>query len=81
MKLNYLIIIYLKFLNKFKEKNKILKLYNSLLNYHIPPSSYIYDIVNSYNNNDMKKPSSTANYINTLNYIKYKKYQKKHFIQ
>ena len=66
-------------LNKFKEKNKIIKLYNLLLHYHIPPSSYIYNTVNSYINKNMNKSASTANYTNTMNYIKNKKYQQKTF--
>ena len=33
-------------LNKFQETDKILQLYDCLLNYKIPPSSFIYSIVN-----------------------------------
>ena len=49
-------------LHKFKDKDKILKLYDFLLKYQISPSSYIYQTVNSYLVKSLKKSASACNY-------------------
>ena len=50
-----------KSLNKFKDKNKILKLYDFIINNKIPPSSYICRIINSYLTNIIQKKDSETN--------------------
>ena len=66
-------------LNKFKDKSKILKLYDFLLKYQISPSSYIYQTVNSYLVKSLKKSASVCNYNSLNNKLRYKKYHKKCF--
>ena len=66
-------------LHKFKERSKILKLYDFLLNSKIPLSSYIYNTVNAYFINRFKKSNSTCNLMNVLDTSNNKKYQKKTF--
>ena len=57
-------------LNKFKDKNKILKIYDFFLKNHISPSSYIYQTVNSYLKNlNLKKSSSCKNIFNNNNIL------------
>ena len=64
-------------LNKFKDKNKILKLYDFLLKYQISPSSYVYQMVNSYLAKNLKKSASVCNYNSLNGKLRYKKYNKK----
>ena len=58
-------------LHKFREKNKILQLYDFCLKKQIPPSSYIYNTVNSYFIKNIKKSSSTMNLFNNIGRNKY----------
>ena len=66
-------------LHKFKEKNKIIILYNFFIKNKIYPSSYIYNTFNSYisKNKDKSSSSSSSNLKN--NNIKKIKYHKKTF--
>ena len=48
-------------LNKFQETDKILQLYDCLLNYKIPPSSFIYSIVNCLLNKNKFGKSLSSN--------------------
>ena len=64
-------------LNKFKERSKILKLYDFLLKNQIPLSSYIYNTVNTYFIKKIKKSGSTCNIMNAYDNSNNKKYQKK----
>ena len=66
-------------LHKFKERNKILKLYDFLLNAQIPLSSYIYNTVNTYIFRRFNKSASTRNLKNVCDFFKNKKFQKKTF--
>ena len=50
-----------KSLNKFKDKDKILKLYDFIINHNIPPSSYICKNINSYLYNIIKNEDSESN--------------------
>jgi len=54
-------------LNKFKEKNKIIILYDFLIKNNINPSSYIYNIFNSYISKNIIKSSSSSNLLNNNN--------------
>ena len=51
-------------LHKFKDKNKIIKLYDFLLKNNIYPSSYIYNTFNSYISKNISKSSSSLNLLN-----------------
>ena len=53
-------------LNNFKDKSKILQLYDFLLKSQISPSSFIYQTVNSYFSKSLKKSASVANFKNNL---------------
>ena len=53
-------------LDNFKDKNKILKLYDLLLKYRISPNSFIYKTVNSYFAKSLKKSVSMANFNSNL---------------
>ena len=70
-------------LNKFKEEDKILELYECLLNYKIVPSSFIYSTVNSLlnKNNKLQKSYSSTIIPKIKNDIitNEKKYQKRTF--
>ena len=68
-------------LNKFKEKNKILKLYDFFLTYQIPPSSYIYKTVGSYlpKNNKNSLPYSNISTININNSNNNTSFKNRHF--
>ena len=68
-------------LNKFKEEEKILQLYDCLLKYKILPSSFIYSIVNSLLNKNKMSKSSSSNSFSRVNsdIISKKKSQKRTF--
>ena len=68
-------------LNKFKEVDKILQLYDVLLKYKILPSSFIYSIVNTLLNKSKINKSHSNNYFSRNSDIiaKKKKHQKRTF--
>ena len=67
-------------LHKFKEKNKIIKLYDFLLKNNIYPSSYIFNTFNSYISKNISKSSSSLNLLNNNDSnSKNAKYHKKTF--
>ena len=72
-------------LHKFKEKNKIIILYDFLLKNNINPSSYIYNTFNSYISKNINKSSSSSNLLDnndkndSKNGSKNVKYHKKTF--
>ena len=67
-------------LDNFKDKNKILKLYDLLLKYRISPNSFIYKTVNKYFAKSLKKSVSMTNFNgNLIDNSKNKKSLKKCF--
>ena len=74
--------ILIEALNKFKETDKILKLYDCLLKYKIAPSSFIYSTVNSLLNKNNKSGNflqKSNSIINTDIIVNEKKNQKRTF--
>ena len=68
-------------LNKFKEVDKMLQLYDCLLKYKILPSSFIYSIINGLLNKNKMTKSRSNNYFSKSSDIisKQKKHQKRTF--